>query len=248
MISSLDQLSRQYRHAGILAEMANQPLIVELTSENDRATGVTFPIGASLGALIGGHWAWNQVDVPGGAETPRPPISERKFYLSTPGNSQYLINYAIPKPKRIDPVGESDAFEANLSGNRHDRTFYTSAPRNAESAAVAAAAGNRSPVSPTNEWREWQIKTAGEVDPKYRGNAQVPFWIVRVPTDIIDNHGGIWSDNSMALMAAIFRMRFPLAPGHRDTEDKAPGEMGALPPRRPANLPAKTYPARERKG
>jgi hypothetical protein len=248
MISSLEQLSRQYRHAGMLAETANQPLIVELTSENDRATGVTFPIGASLGALIGGHWAWNQVDVPGGAEAPRPTISERKFYLSTPGNSQYLVNYAIPKPKYVHPVGESDAFEANLSGNRHDRIFYTSAPRNAESAAVAAAAGNRSPVSPTNEWREWQIRTAGEVDPKYEGNAQVPFWIVRVPTEIIDNHGGIWSDNSMALMAAIFRMRFPLAPAHPNTEDKAAGEMGVLQPQRPANLPAKTYPARERKG
>jgi len=38
----------------------------------------------------------------------------------------------------------------------------------------------------------------------------VPFWIVRVPSDIIDNHGGIWSDNNMALMAAIFRMHRPI--------------------------------------
>jgi exosome complex RNA-binding protein Rrp42 (RNase PH superfamily) len=40
----------------------------------------------------------------------------------------------------------------------------------------------------------------------------VPFWIVRVPSDIIDNHGGIWSDNNMALMAAIFRMHRPILP------------------------------------
>ena len=38
----------------------------------------------------------------------------------------------------------------------------------------------------------------------------MPFWIVRVPSDIIDNHGGIWSDNNMALMAAIFRMHRPI--------------------------------------
>jgi hypothetical protein len=42
----------------------------------------------------------------------------------------------------------------------------------------------------------------------------VPFWIVRVPSDIIDNHGGIWSDNNMALMAAIFRMHRPILPNN----------------------------------
>jgi hypothetical protein len=65
-----------------------------------------------------------------------------------------------------------------------------------------------------------------------------------VPTDVIDNHGGIWSDNSMALMAAIFRLRFPIkAPG----EKFVPGEMGTLPKTAP-NLPAKTYPQRPIKG
>ena len=245
MISSLDQLSRQ---SGFMAKNENQPFVVELTSENDRATGVTFPIGASLGALIGGHWAWNEVDVPGNSGPPRAPVSERKFYLSTPGNNPYLINYAVAEMDSVGPVGQNtDAFNENLRRNRDERIFFTSALRNAETAAKAAAEGDRSPVSPPTKWRRWQIRNAGKVDPKYQGNAQVPFWIVRVPTDIIDNHGGIWSDNSMALMAAIFRLRFPLR-NNLNKEDKAVEEMGAVPPQRPANLPAKAYPQRDNNG
>jgi hypothetical protein len=32
-----------------------------------------------------------------------------------------------------------------------------------------------------------------------------------VPSHIINDHGGIWSDNNMALMATIFRLHRPLA-------------------------------------
>lgn len=247
MVSSLDQLARQYRRAGIMSESENQPLVVELASNNDRATGLTFPWGASVGALMGGHWAWNEVDVPGGdSVNQRAPISERKFYLSTPGNNPYLINYAIAELERPPAFKDTDAFDKNLRENRDKRIFYTSASRNAESAAAAAAVGKRSPVSAPTRWRQWQIQNAGDVDPRYRGNAQVPFWIVRVPTDIIDNHGGIWSDNSMALMAAIFRLRFPRRPAQLNQEEKGLQETEALSPQRPANLPAKAYPPRER--
>jgi hypothetical protein len=38
----------------------------------------------------------------------------------------------------------------------------------------------------------------------------VPIWIVRVPKDIIWGHGGLWSDNSVAMLAALFRTQFPL--------------------------------------
>jgi hypothetical protein len=38
----------------------------------------------------------------------------------------------------------------------------------------------------------------------------VPFWIVHVPKEIISGHGGLWSDNSIALFAAPFRLQFPL--------------------------------------
>jgi hypothetical protein len=47
----------------------------------------------------------------------------------------------------------------------------------------------------------------------YTGNARVPCWIVRVPKEIIWGHGGLWSDNSVAMLAALFRIHFPLTAG-----------------------------------
>ena len=41
----------------------------------------------------------------------------------------------------------------------------------------------------------------------------MPCWIVRVPKDIIWGHGGLWSDNSVAMLGALFRIQFPLAGG-----------------------------------
>jgi hypothetical protein len=41
----------------------------------------------------------------------------------------------------------------------------------------------------------------------------VPCWIVRVPKEIIWGHGGLWSDNSVAMLGALFRIHFPLTAG-----------------------------------
>jgi pimeloyl-ACP methyl ester carboxylesterase len=191
----------------------NAPFVVELQSENDNATRLTFPIGSILGGIIGGTWAWNRVMIPGvdnGTRTPRGSISEREFYLRTPGNNHYLINYEIKDvtdgSQRIAPRSY-DAFELNLSYSPKqrilDRIFYTSSPKNWKSAVNS----NENLPPP---WRVWRIRYAADVTPrKYRDNLRLPFWIVRVPSWIIDDHGGIWSDNSMALMAALFRMRYP---------------------------------------
>jgi len=39
---------------------------------------------------------------------------------------------------------------------------------------------------------------------EYTGNARVPCWIVRVPKDIIWEHGGLWSDNSARCWQRFF--------------------------------------------
>jgi hypothetical protein len=54
----------------------------------------------------------------------------------------------------------------------------------------------------TELWRRWRIVSTG--------NDRVPVWVVRVPKDIIWGHGGLWSDNSVAMLAALFRIQFPL--------------------------------------
>lgn len=190
----------------------NQPTIVELQADNDKATGLTFPIGTGVGAFLDGHWAWNRVRIPGTSSDARlGPVSERKFYLATPGNSRYLVNYAIVEVPKRAPNTDLDAFDFNLQNNPIDRVFWTSAPKNSESAATAVSKGAGLPDEAKSEWRAWQIRYAGDANPsQYGGNARVPFWIVRVPSQIIDNHGGIWSDNNMALMGAIFRLHRPI--------------------------------------
>jgi hypothetical protein len=62
----------------------------------------------------------------------------------------------------------------------------------------------------------------------YTGNDRVPFWIVRVPKDIIWGHGGLWSDNSVAMLGALFRIHFPLS---------AEGRLTPPPPRLAPSTP-----------
>ncbi|MBV8100424.1 MAG: hypothetical protein JOZ31_14840 [Verrucomicrobia bacterium] len=58
------------------------------------------------------------------------------------------------------------------------------------------------PPTGRNIWRRWQFV--------YTGNARVVCWVVRVPKEINFEHGGLWSDNSMAMLAALFRIQFSL--------------------------------------
>jgi hypothetical protein len=181
----------------------SQPTVVELQSENDTATGTVFPIGSKAGVIVDWHLKWNQVAIPRSQKL----VSERDFYLSTPGNDNYLVNYEIV-PAQRKYAGDLDAFDYNLENNPVGGIFFTSAPKDSQTAAVAGQQSRPAEAAPKNKPQAWQIQFVPEHD-KYMG-VHVPFWIVRVPPDIINNHGGIWSDNNMALMAAIYRMHRPI--------------------------------------
>jgi pimeloyl-ACP methyl ester carboxylesterase len=206
----------------------SQPTVVELQSENDTATGTVFPIGSKAGVIVGAHWSWNRVAVPGTQKV----VSERDFYLSTPGNDSYLVNYEIVRSPGTFP-GDSDAFDYNLENNPVGGVFFTSARKDSQTAAEAGKESRPAAAAPKNQRQAWQIQFVRDHD-KYIG-VRVPFWIVRVPPDIIDNHGGIWSDNNMALMAAIFRMHRPVLPGNV----VAPAKAFVLP--LPVELKQKTH-------
>jgi hypothetical protein len=46
-------------------------------------------------------------------------------------------------------------------------------------------------------------------------------WDVKVEPEIIYGHGGLWHPNAQAMMAAIFRMNFPLQlGGHREAGEQ----------------------------
>jgi hypothetical protein len=204
----------------------DRPFLIILQSENDQATGQFFPIGTGLFNLVGLRAHWDRVPVPGSNGLK---VSESEFYTHTPGNNKYLVNFhVVPLGETTPPPGlrasENRAFEANIRQNRPDYTFYTSEHNNGhENRYCRDANYNPDEVRPATGkefWRRWQFV--------YTGNARVPCWIVRVPKDIIWGHGGLWSDNSVAMLGALFRIHFPLtaegkvAPPQRPGVPKAP--------------------------
>lgn len=158
-----------------------RPFLVSLTSTADKATGTAFPVSTSLAATTK---VFNKVDLPGSdnreAEERE---SERRFYTSTPGHNELLINHQTEKlPKTIQAPGGLNALQTNLSHNLTGEVFTTDG------------------ADGTLEL--WHIKRTGTVD--------VPYWNVKVDPSLIRNHGDIWNPKAQAMMAAIFRMTNPL--------------------------------------
>jgi hypothetical protein len=218
-----DPQKRAYVSRGNLGEDAttvseNRPALVLLQSENDSATGQIFPMGQGLINVAALHFHWQKVPVPGHHGEK---ISENEFYSHTPGNNKYLVNYKVASLGEATPpaglrAAENRAFEANIRQNHPDYSFYTS-EQNTGSHPSYSKDGQYTPAPAQpagNEvWRKWKFE--------YTGNARVPYWVVRVPKDIIWGHGGLWSDNSIAMFGALFRMEFPLNSAGKVTTPKA---------------------------
>jgi hypothetical protein len=193
-------------HVGAVPE--NRPALVLLQSENDAATTTAFPIGTEVYNVANLRYHWQKVPVPG-QHGQR--VSEREFYTHTPGNNKYLLNYQVVSlgetttPPELR-TSENRAFEANVMRNRPDFTFYTSEHNDGHEEEFCRngeyAPGTVHPPTGKEIWRRWKFE--------YTGNARVPCWIVRVPKDIISGHGGLWSDNSVAMLGALLRIEFPL--------------------------------------
>jgi hypothetical protein len=187
----------------------NRPEIVFLQAENDTATTTAFPLGQQVRNVLGLRYHWQKVPVPGHHGDR---VSEREFYQRTPGNSRHLINYQVvsqgetPPPPGLTET-QNRAFEANVKYNHPDYSFYTSEVNDGHEEKFCRNDEYDSDAirPPTGKeiWRRWKFE--------FTGNARVPCWIVRVPKDIISGHGGLWSDNSIAMLGALLRIQFPLA-------------------------------------
>ena len=204
----------------------NRPFFIVLQSENDQATGTFFPIGQNLANTVNLHYHWDRVPVPGSNGQK---VSENQFQTHTPGNDKYLVNFrVVPLGEATAPAGlttnENRAFEANLRQNIRSRTFLTSEHNDGHEKQFCRGPeynpDETRPATGKEDWRRWAFV--------YSGNARVPCWIVRVPKEIIWGHGGLWSDNSVAMFAALYRMHFPLnaaglsASSRRPTVPRAP--------------------------
>jgi hypothetical protein len=154
----------------------SRPFLVSITSSSDMATGLAFQVGTSLAATTK---VFNNVTAPGPSNRVE---SERRFYTSTPGHNELLINHATEKlPQTIASKG-LPALEMNLSHNLSADVFTLDGPN--------------------HTLELWKIKQVGDVD--------VPYWDVKVDPSIIKNHGDLWNERAEAMMAAIFRMTNPM--------------------------------------
>src|SRR5205814_7532084 len=116
-----------------------RPLFVSITSTGDWATGSVFPISTGLASVSKG---FNQVEAPGPGNTQ---VSERKFYTSTPGHNEMLINhFTLDLKKTINSPQGHPALETNLEHNLSAEVF------------TLDGAGGKLDL--------WQIKRVGNVD------------------------------------------------------------------------------------
>lgn len=155
----------------------SRPLFISITSTGDWATGEFFPIGAGLASV---SKSFNRVEAPGPGDKP---MSERRFYTSTPGHNDTLINHVtVDLHQTMDSPRGNPAFETNLEQNFPGNGFTLNGPG--------------------DKLNLWQIQRVGEVD--------VPYWDVKVDPSIIKNHGDLWNPRAEAMMAALFRMANPI--------------------------------------
>lgn len=151
-----------------------RPFFVSITSSADVATGLAFAAGTKLASTTK---VFNKVPVPGA----NAPESERKFYTSTPGHNEMLINHATVKLPQTIAAHGLPALETNLEHNLAADVFTLDGP--------------------DDTLELWRIQRVGSVD--------VPYWNVKVDPSIIKNHGDLWNERAEAMMAAIFRMVNP---------------------------------------
>jgi hypothetical protein len=236
-------------HSGPLKTLPDtRPALISITSESDIATGAAFPAGSWLGGLFkarllrdsdislqttkaiakkrpgwqGGWFA--RLPIPG---QPRKTAWRAEFATTCPGQNRDLINWKVTDLHTLPgaPGPFDNAFDLNVVKNREDGIFYTSEKKGGAELKRCSAPDYtpETGAAPTaeKEWHKWKLEP---IDPHWR----VPYRILRVPPMLIDGHSGIWSDNSIALLGAIFRMQFPFAPS----------QPSAPPKPRPFQVPA----------
>ena len=207
---------------------ARHPLIVSITSKADWATGVIFPIGTRLSNATG---TFRQYDWDDKYGTGSQHVSQREYFTRTPGHNDRLISHAavvtegtakLPAYQYTDTCSTAmlDAFRRNLSepltGPNGEVKFVT--------------------VPAKGEQTVWKL------EPRMDAKFQTPYWIISVPKEIMRDHGDIFNENALALMARLFRVSNPAAqPGlvttsaPRTMRLMAPGDLpppSAPPPRK----------------
>ena len=195
MIDMLRRRSTSTKGASGNEISAKHPLIVSITSKADLATGMLFPIGTQLSNATGTFrkYEW---DTRYGDSSHN--VSQREYFTHTPGHNDRLINYeALPiRGSRRTPTYQDTEVcsEEMLTALRRNLSESLTGP-NGEIRFLTLA--------PTGEETEWELEA------RMAERLQTPYWIIKVPKEIMRDHSDIFNENALAMMARLFRVSNP---------------------------------------
>jgi pimeloyl-ACP methyl ester carboxylesterase len=176
---------------------ARHPLIVSITSKADFATGLLFPVGTQLSNATGTFRKYEWDDRYG---TSSHGVSQREYFTQTPGHNDRLLSYSVkPVPGKGSPkepkYQDTEMCSSEmLAAFRRNLTEPLTGPNGEIRFVTGGSSGDET---------EWYLHS------EIPDTLQTPYWIVRVPKEIIRDHSDIFNENALALMARLFRVSNP---------------------------------------
>jgi hypothetical protein len=194
------------------SQRASRPYIVSISSEGDWATGVTFPMGTALETpfSLGAYQDENSRTYAG--------AHERIFFTHTPGHTGYLPSYDAHPTDHSLSFSNASAVNPTIRDNDQwliERNLHL----NDSSVLPSERIGKLQFVAwdnpdfwknpnedpqPARVWNLDPINHDSENHPCQAYN-DTAYWIIRVPKEIIYDHGDVWNPNCMSLLAAVYR-------------------------------------------
>lgn len=167
-----------------------RPLLISFTSEADVATRLFFPLGMKAKALSKRFRRY-------GSEQCSPVSSQRWLYTHTAGHTLGLHSHRVTvDPRSADP--ERSDSPAMPGAELRYSTDYDPVTRQ---------------VGFSFDGSRYRFT----ISKKPRALNDTPYWIMRVPRELIPDHGTIFTDDTIALVNAIFELTGVLKAGTATT-------------------------------
>lgn len=175
------------RNLRLTTKSQKRPAIVSITAENDSATSFAWPVGLHLASAFGGFRDYSYRSIP--------KESQRGYVTRTTGHDGRMLTHSIePAPAQSLPKTE-DSFGFNLARAK-EGTFLI-------------RDRNGTPIS--YRIRRLDKRTDGKKGVRWM-LPDGPYWVMRVPPQVLDGHGGelrtrgIFSDQVIDLLGAVFSL------------------------------------------
>lgn len=176
---------------------ADAPIFMSLTSSADWATGKLHPAANYLKGFGPTHWRKYDYGVVI-QDRHHPVVRERYFYRKTPGHNPLLVNHWV-LPAGTAPNQEVSAMEYNLSLRTANERFLTGQSANHPAGAWKIYSRPDALKKPDdNQWKYYKDVEIAPPDSDY--------WILRCGPDLINGHGDIWTQTTMDLYTALYRI------------------------------------------